>query len=203
MQRITISFTTEEAWLENRTKDLTSSDIGTLFGVGYLTYDELLKSKLSKISHIIEEDERMKWGKALESSIAFEFARQNSWQIRRKTEYMRIPEVRIGSSFDYEIEGPFQMDKYKGLSTLNELLEIKNVDSLQYKKEWRQGFEIEAPPKIELQIQNELLVSGLRVGYIGVLIGGNRGICLRREANKKVHDEILKRAQKFWKEVGI
>ena len=196
MERVVIPFTTEEAWLKQRTQDLTSSDIGTLFGCGYLTYDELLEQKRNAVLSKIEKNERMLWGLALEPAIAQEFARQNNWTIKKKTEYIRLPEHRIGSSFDYEV-----IDKDEERST-NGLLEIKNVDSFIYKKDWiTKGFEIEAPVKIELQLQNELLVSGLTYGWIGACVGGNQGVCLFREANKKVHEAILKKAKEFWEKI--
>lgn len=200
MKREIIQFTTEEAWLKERINDLTSSDIPCLFGCGYQSYEELILCKRNKSTSAITTDERMQWGNALQDAIANEFAIQNNWTIRKKTEYIRIPEIRIGSSFDYEIIEESEDDKCEAYAD-NAILEIKNVDQFQYKKEWHQGFQIEATPYIELQIQHQLLISGLNKGYIGALIGGNQGVILPREANKKIHDAILIKAEKFWKEV--
>lgn len=199
-KREVIPFTTQEAWLNNRTKDITSSDVPVLFGCGYQSYDSLVENKRNGTSSIIEQTEEMSWGKALESAIAEEFARRNKWIVRHKTEYIRIPELRLGSSYDYEIEG--ERDTYDEWHTYTELLEIKVVNEWKFKKDWIQGFEIQATPYIELQLQNELLVSGLEIGYIGALIGCNRGILLRREAKKKIHDAILIKVAKFWEDVN-
>lgn len=195
MERKIIQFTTEQAWLELRKKDLTSSDdIPTLFGCGRQTIEELRENKLNCTSPKFELNERIQWGVRFEPSIAEEFAERNRWIIRKKKEYIRLSDLRIGSSFDYEI-----IDDVKG----NGLIEAKNVDGLVYKKEWiTTGFEIEAPVRIELQLQSELLVSGLSYGFICACVGGNKGICLPREANKKIQQEILRKADKFWKEVG-
>lgn len=208
MERVIIPYTTEEEWLEHRLNDLTSSDIPTLFGVGYKNYEELLKEKSARVIGTFTFNERIDWGIALQDAIANEFARQNKWTIRKKTEYIRIPELRIGSSFDFEIMERPSSDT-PNISRINlikdgyELLEIKNVDSLEYKNKWiTTGFEIEATPYIELQVQHQLLVSGLQVAYIGGLIGGNKGVLLRREANPKIHKAILEKAEKFWKEVN-
>lgn len=201
MNRQIIQFTTEEAWLKEREKDLTSSDIPVLFGCGYMTIEELKGEKKSGIRTPFESNERMDWGIALQDGIAHEFARQNQWTIRKKTEYIRIPKLRIGSSFDFGIT----LDNKEPLIEYLEsaLLEIKNVDTFEYRSKWlTSGFDIEATPYIELQVQHQMLVSGLKVAYIGALIGGNKGILLRREADKKVQDEILRRSEKFWKEVG-
>lgn len=193
MNREIIPFTTEEAWLKNRVHDLTSSDIPCLFGVGYQTWQEVWYSKKNKIQNKIEETEEMKWGKAFEPEIAKEHARRNNWNIRRKDEYIRIPSIRLASSFDYAIVD----DRYQDIA----LLEAKNVNQFKYKKDWKEGFSIESTPYIELQIQNELLVSGLNIGYICACIGGFKGVCLKREANKKVQEAILKKAEMFWRSI--
>lgn len=201
MIRKIIPFTTEEAWLELRKHDLTSSDVPCLFGCGYISEEELKNNKKTGTSQIFIEDERKQWGLALQDAIANEFARRNQWTIRKKTEYIRIPDLRIGSSFDFEIKIGVQI-KNEGFPSSNELLEIKNIDSLQFKNKWlTTGFEIEASPYIEIQVQHQMLVSGVSVCYVGALIGGNKGVLLRREANAKVQAEILKRCERFWKDI--
>jgi predicted phage-related endonuclease len=197
-----IKYTTEEAWLAERMKDLTSSDIPVLFNCGYISMSELIDNKTTKILTRFESNERMDWGVALQDGIAHEFARQNQWNIRKKTEYIRIPELRIGSSFDFEIKIGVQILN-EGFPSENALLEIKNVDAFEFRSKWvTSGFDIESTPYIELQVQHQMLVSGLKVAYIGALVGGNKGVIIRRESNKKVQDEILRRSEKFWKEVG-
>lgn len=201
MNREIIPFTTEEAWLAERVHDLTSSDVPCLFGVGYQSYEQLLYHKLNKISPKFEPSEEILWGKAFEPVIAEEFSRRNNWNIRRKNEYIHYPEIRLGSSFDYSLLeecGTNNEDR-----TLEEvgLVEIKNVNSFKYKKDWREGFEIESTPYIEIQVQNELLVSGLSVCYICVCVGGFRGIMLRRYPNKKIQDAILFKAAEFWRRI--
>ncbi len=201
MKREIIPYTTEEAWLENRKKDLTSSDIPCLFGCGYVSYDKLVEHKRNGTSPEFEETEEILWGKALQDSIAQEFARRNQWSIRKKTEYIRIPELRIGASFDFEINAVQMGDGEEVI--YQQLLEVKNVNEWKYKKDWIQGFEIQATPYIEIQTQAQLLVAGLDQSYICTLVGGHKGVPLRREANKKIHDAILMKSEKFWKDVGI
>lgn len=191
MNREIIEFTTEEAWLENRKKDLTSTDIADLFGCGYSNYQELFNRKLNGLYGTFVPNERSSWGKALEPCIAKEFARLNKWNIRKADEYIRIPKLRIGSSFDYVI----------GTGDYAELMEVKNVAVEVYKRDWAKGFSIEAPAKIELQIQNELLVSGLNKCMLCVLIGGNQGITLLREVNHKIQGAILGKSAEFWRKI--
>ena len=196
LQREVIPFTTEQAWKAERVKDLTSSDVPCLFNQGYLSYEQLFQYKLHGKECHVEENERMQWGVALQDSIADEFAKRNHWRIRKKSEYIRIPSLHLGSSFDFEIEG--ESEENGEAYTTRELLEIKNVSYESFKNNWKKGFEIEATPYIEIQVQHQLLVSELKIAYIGVLIGGNEGKILKREANPKIQNAILCKAREFW-----
>lgn len=201
MKREIIQFTTEEAWLANRKQDITSTDVADLFGYGYSNYDELFNRKLYGLNGTFILHERSDWGKALEPCIAKEFARLNNWTIRKKTEYIRIPELRIGSSFDYGILEKCGTNSEDITWEELSLMEIKNVGVDAYKRDWVKGFSIEAPVKIELQVQTELLVSGINKCMLCVLVGGNQGIPLIREANKTIQDAILTKCAQFWAKI--
>lgn len=190
MNRQVIQFTTEQAWKAERVKDVTSSDISILFGVGYNSYSELFEAKLNGKELPFTPNERVDWGVALEPSISNEFARRNNWTIKPKKEYIRIPDLRIGSSFDFQIIGTDSV----------EILEIKNVSFDSYKG-WIKGFEVEMSPYIELQVQHQLLVSGFETAYVGALIAGCKGIVLRRTVNEKVQGAILRKCAEFWNKI--
>ncbi len=200
-KRVIVPFTTEESWLKNRIPNVNSSDIGDLFGVGYHSYQELFHQKKNGIESPFEGNERTDWGKAFEPVIASEFARRNNWTIRKKSEYIYIPELRLGSSFDYSILENCGTNKDDLVLEEVALAECKNVGVDAYKRDWIKGFEIQAPAKIELQVQTELLVSGLKKCFICVCIGGNQGLCLAREANPKIQEAILKKVELFWESV--
>jgi len=107
---------------------------------------------------------------------------------------MRIPALRIGSSFDY-----IATDKDGNQF----LLEVKNVDSLQYKENWLViDGELEAPVHIEIQIQHQMLVHGIEAGVIGALSGGNKATLIRRTADKEVHALIKRKAAMFWRSIA-
>lgn len=187
-----INPTDEQHWLECRTKDITSTEISALFGFSpYMTEFELWHRKREGTVVKLEENERMEWGNALQDAIAAKIAKKNGWLIRRVTEYIRQPGYNLGASFDFEITFP---DGTKAL------LEIKNVDSLQFKNGWKEDEDgnIEAPLHIEIQVQQQLLVSELKTCYIGALVGGNRLELIKREYNDRVAVQILKKAAAFW-----
>ena len=179
----------EKEWLALRTKDITSTEVSALFGLSpYCTEFELWHRKKDNTAVDFEASERMVWGTRLEQAIAEGVAKDEGWKIRRMNEYMRIPKLRIGASFDFSIEG----DKPG-------LLEIKNVDSLQYKIGWEiDGDHIEAPPHIELQAQHQLLISQRSFLYIGALVGGNRVVLIKREPDDDIHNAIVTKVGAFW-----
>lgn len=190
MNRETIAPKDEAEWLSLRTEDITSTEISALFGLSpYTTEFELWHRKKDKVVVEFEDNERMVWGRRLEDAIAYGLSVDEEIKTRKMTEYMRIPELNAGASFDYSIEGDNPG-----------LLEIKNVDSLQYKYGWEVDEEknVEAPPHIELQVQHQLLVSGRSYAKIGALIGGNTVVVLEREADIEIQNQIKEKLRAFW-----
>ncbi len=172
---------------------MNSSDIGALFGLSpYSTEYELFHRLRDGNVVEIDENVRMKWGTRLEARIAEGVAEDNSWVVKPFKDYIHIPELRLGASFDFEIMG--------GDETL---LEIKNVDSLIFKESWSlDGDNLEAPPHIELQIQQQMLVSGYKKAYIAALVGGNDVKLIQREADEKIQKAIIEKSKKFWEAIA-
>ena len=195
----------KKEWLAERAKDITSTEVSALFGIhGYgLTEFELWHRKKAGEIGEIEETKRMKWGNILQDSIAAGIAEDQGWKIRRMSEYRRMDGLRIGSSFDFGIKG--NCEEVEGIDMMEEyfgLLEIKNVDSWIFKKEWlTEQDKVEAPPHIELQAQHQLLVSGRAYIFIGALIGGNDLVLIERHPSPKIHAAILEKCAAFWKSI--
>lgn len=181
-----------EEWLGLRTNDVTSSESAALFGLSpYITKFELWYRKKDKTIVSLDENDRMKWGNRLESSIAYGIAEDNLWEISPMKYYMRNEELKMGSSFDFRIRNPFIG-----------LLEIKNVDSLQFKDKWFvDNDSLEAPPHIEVQVQHQLSVAEMDVAYIGALVGGNEVKLIRRVRSEKIINKIKSEIEKFWESV--
>ncbi len=181
-------------WLEMRSKDLTSTDVAALFGISpYLTEFELFHRKRGGITAPFEKTERVKWGSRLESSIAMGVAEEKGWRdVVPFKDYARLPEYRVGSSFDY----------YRTEAVA--LMEIKNVDGLQYARKWiDDGINLEAPPHIELQVQHQMLVSGVPRCCICALVGGNELVVIERDYNPSIGQAILFKAERFWHNIEL
>lgn len=179
-------------WLRLRSSDITSSEVAALFGLSpYITKFELWHRKKEQTIVTLDENFRMKWGNRLESSIAHGIAEDNSWDIVPMKYYMRNESIRMGSSFDFRITSPFIG-----------LLEIKNVDSLQFKDKWFiDDNGIEAPPHIEVQVQHQLSVAEMDVAYIGALVGGNEVKLIKRIRSEKIINKIKSEIKRFWESI--
>ena len=188
--------TDKQSWLENRLLDVTSTEVSALFNLNpYQTEFELFHQKSEKIAVNIDDNERMAWGRRLEDSIAREFAERNKFKVESFDVYMRNPETRMGSSFDYKITSEKEPM----------ILEIKNVDSLQYRSKWieHDEYTIEPPEHIGLQLQHQLEITGYNVGYIVALVGGNTMKVVRSERDPRIGKLLRGKVENFWERIKL
>jgi putative phage-type endonuclease len=176
---------TREEWLKLRTEDITSTDAAALFNISpYSTRFELWHTKKRGEINEIKENVRMTWGNRLQDSIAAGFAADTQLTVRKMTEYIRMDDLRAGSSFDFSIE----------TEPLG-ILEIKNVDRSIYNQQWT---ETEAPLHIEIQVQHQLMVTGREYAYIVAMVGGNEIHAIKRTRDEAVISRIREEVVKFW-----
>jgi len=208
--RTTTAHATEAEWLAARKLDLTSTECAGLFGVG--VYDnartpyELFHVKTGKVAPVpFESNDRTIWGNRLEAAIAAGIAEDCGLIAEAFKVYMRIPELRMGSSFDFKITGI--VEHFEGDETARDMfrkhgpgiLEIKNVDGMQFKRAWiDDGEVIEAPPHIEMQVAHQLEVADLGWAIIAPLVGGNTPKVVIRERDLAIGNAIRLAAAEFW-----
>ncbi len=197
LQRESLMPTSAEQWLSWRAQDITSTEVSALFGLSpYLTAFELWHQKKNAEVVTLPPNERMTWGSRLQDAIARGIIDDSGSYIgRQMIEYMRLPHQRIGASFDWRLSNSENDDD-------DTLLEVKNVDGLAFRDGWTETeFGVEAPAHIELQVQHQMLVSGLRHAIIGALVGGNRVVLLRRDFDADVGRGILAACAEFWQSI--
>ena len=181
----------EEHWLAMRRQDVTSTDTAALFGLSpYATAFEIWHQKRDDERPEFADTERMAWGRRLESAIAEGVAEDQGWTVEPFKTYMRDPELRLGSSFDYRILSPAG----------DGILEIKNVDKWAFARSWLEHDDgsIEAPEHIELQVQHQMEVAELDYAYIAALVGGNEIKLVRRERDRLIGSAIRAKVAEFW-----
>jgi len=196
-----IPITDEQSWLENRLLDITSTEVSALYDLSpYQTEFELYHQKKEKHVVRIEENERMTWGKRLEDSIAHGAAETMGWDVEKFDVYMSNPKTRMGSSFDYKINKSNKFDPPEdGVG----ILEIKNVDGVAYRKNWKDdgNGNIEAPEHIELQIQHQMEVADINWCALVALVGGNTQKIIFRKRDRAIGEDLTKKVRAFWEKV--
>lgn len=206
----------EQAWLALRVKDITSTESSALFGVcPYTTEFELWHQKKNSQAVEYEENAFTLWGKRLQDAIAYGVAADNGWKIRKMNEYMRDPQLRMGASFDFSIEGVKSIEEMNHQMTATQvearwirdekgLLEIKNVFGMVFKDQWLEDDDgnLEAPPHIEIQVQHQLAVTGRSFAYIAALVSGNKIALIKRTPDPVIIKAIRSRIADFWYKVA-
>ena len=178
----------ERHWLGLRVPVVTSTEMPALFDCSpYMTRFELHYRKRDKTLVELEATEPMKWGLRVQGAIAEGVAEEDNVACRRMHEFMFHEELRIGASFDYT-------------HGTDGILEVKNVDFFGFKNGWTPDDDgnIEAPPHIEFQVQQQLYLSKKKYAIIAALVGGNKLIKLRREPDPKVFKALEAAALEFW-----
>lgn len=211
MKRETIAFKSEAEWLAAREKDITSTEAAALFGAGaYVkTPYELYHLKAGTFpAPEFEGNDRTRWGNRLEDAIARGIAEDLGLIVEPFKVYMRIPEVRMGSSFDFQIVGIVEgHDDNEARRMFIEhgpgIMEVKNVDGLQFKRSWLDdGETVEAPVHIEFQTQHQLEVADLNWAIIAPLVGGNTPRPVIRVRDTDVGTSIRTKITEMWQRIN-
>ena len=189
----TIPVTDKQSWLQARLQDVTSTEVSALYDLSpYRTEFDLYQEKRNQTIVEISDNERMFWGRNLESAIAHGAAETMGWDISKFDVYMRN-ENRLGSSFDYKIRSVEDGDG---------ILEIKNVDAVAYRQNWKDdGVNIEGPEHIELQIQHQMEVANLDWTALVCLVGGNTQKIIYRDRDRQIGKDLTEKVKAFWDRV--
>jgi len=194
MKRTKTTPADEAHWLLLRKPNLGSTDVAALFGLSpFNTYAEKWLEKRDCVETSFKGNDRTEAGQILEPAIAQLIAKREGWTVKPFKDYMSIDGLRLGSSFDYVV---LNED-----GTPRAILEIKNVDAKNYKDWHNEDGELEAKKHIELQLQTQMLVSGIHEAYIGVLFGGNNPKVLHRKYDPAIGEVILNAVNEFWRKV--
>lgn len=199
---VSVDTSSKEEWLKERLKDVTSTDIAALLNVSPFpnkTEFSVWTEKKTGVSIPVEVNEAMELGLHFEDSIASWICKKYGLTVERMP-YMRLPALRMGASFDFKITGaspdsPYYADfMEKGCG----ILEIKRVKWGTYKDHWS---ETEAPAHIELQVQHQMVVSGLEWAIIGGMVEYDKCHLIKRDVLHNVQAGIIDKIKSFWKSI--
>ncbi|MCI6692531.1 MAG: YqaJ viral recombinase family protein [Clostridium sp.] len=174
-------------WLKERQCGIGGSDVGAILGVNkYKTPFEVYLEKTEPITEVGEQSESAYWGDQFEEVVAKEFEKRTGKKVRRDRKHYKHKEYSfMVANIDRKVVGE------------NAILECKTAN--QYlANEWQDD---EVPASYLLQVQHYLFVTGAEVGYIAVLIGGQKFVWKEVQRDEELIEVIVEAEKEFWKMV--
>lgn len=181
-----------QRWLEARKKGIGASDAPIVLGLSpWKTALELWAEKRGLLDDVVEETEAMRMGRRLERIVAAEYRERHPERkvtnpgARTLTRHPEHPFLfaTLDRTIDDPSEGPG-------------VLEIKTTGE-RWAEQWEEG----APLMYQVQLQHQLMVSGLRWGVLAVLIGGRKFVEHRYERSEEFLATLLEAELEFWRSV--
>lgn len=184
---------TKEEWLRARQNYVTASDVATLMGrSSYSGLYRLAHEKMGLLDNTErDETEWQRAGHYLEPAIAQWYADDTGRAICDPGDYTLVTN-----------------DKFPGMAaTLDRLaydsrlglgvLEMKNR-GLTTSDDWRS----EVPENVRIQIQAQLLITGLKWGSAAALVGGNQFYWADVFSNRAFQASMIMRVSRFWSDLA-
>ena len=172
----------------DRTKYLGGSDIAAAMGLSrWTTPLQLWAEKTGEVEPAdLSGVEAVQLGSELEDFVAKKFQKETGMKVRRAPKrYIHDKYPHFACQVDRLIEGT------------DELLECKTCSAWKA-KEW-EGEDI--PIEYILQVMWQLIITGRKVGWIAVLIGGQSFKYKKIGFDSALADDMIKKAVAFWKMV--
>lgn len=174
-------------WLKERQCGIGGSDVGAILGINkYKTPFEVYIEKTEPITEVKEQSESAYFGDIFEDVVAKEFEKRTGKKVRRDRKHYKHNEYPfMVANIDRRVVGE------------NAILECKTANQF-LMKEW-EGEEI--PASYLVQVQHYLAVTGAEIGYIAVLIGGQKFIWKEVQRDEELIEMIIEAEKDFWKKV--
>lgn len=174
-------------WLKERQCGIGGSDVGAILGVNkYKTPFEVYLEKTEPITEVGEQSESAYWGDQFEEVVAKEFEKRTGKKVRRDRKHYKHKDYPfMVANIDRRVVGE------------NAILECKTANQF-LANEWEEN---EIPASYLVQVQHYLVVTGAEVGYIAVLIGGQRFVWKKVQRDEELIQMIIEAEKNFWKMV--
>ncbi|MDB1947643.1 YqaJ viral recombinase family protein [Clostridium tertium] len=174
-------------WLKERQCGIGGSDVGAILGVNkYKTAFEVYLEKTEPIIGDGEQSESAYFGDIFEDVVAKEFEKRTGKKVRRDRKHYKHKEYHfMVANIDRRVVGE------------NAILECKTANQF-LANDW-EGEEI--PASYLLQVQHYLFVTEAELGYIAVLIGGQKFIWKQVQRDEELIEMIIEAENEFWKMV--
>lgn len=194
MARIRIQ--NDSHWHTLRGRYISASEVAALFNQHpWMSQYELYLNKREGKQVVEYDNERIRAGSFLEPAIAKWFAGETGIKLRKSHCYYTNDTYKLGCTPDFMT--------VKG----NVLAEIKNCDVAIFNERWRkwnpskQEYDEKPPIYYQLQLQTQMICTGMEEGYIICCVGGNQLKYWKYQQHKPAMNNIKKASKAFWERV--
>lgn len=192
-----LKFANETEWLMTKKKDVTSTDVASLFGLNpYKSRLRLWHEKAGNVEPEFVDSPFAKWGRRLQIPVAMGICEDEGWQGEDLSLfYARDPALRLGASFDVKAYYDFNAAR---------MLEVKVAEAFREEDGWTKNA---APMPYEFQMQTQLHLSmkedhDIKSGVIGVLGKRQSTRLYHREYDAGVGAMIEEETHEFWRTIN-
>jgi len=200
MDRVTVNVTDRENWLQLRRRNVGASNIGALFHADpHKTALRLWAEKRGELPVDEADSAAMRRGRILEPAVAEALREAHpDWVIVPARQYVELADLRLGATPDFY--GWHSQASYDA-GDAPFLIQAKTVIS----EVWEEAWTPSPPAHYLLQVQAEMLVTGLRKAMlVPMVLDGREFPIFEYEFTYDVEigDAIEAQVTKFWKQVA-
>lgn len=182
------TYPTRTAWLDGRLRGLGASDLPAVLGLS--PYKGALTVWAEKTGHVAVDSvpsEAAYWGLALEPAVAQRYALVTQRVVEHLGDFVVLRSRRhpwLTTTLDRLAVGP----DFVGA------LELKTASAYKL-AEWEE----EPPLEYQVQLQTQLIVTGLDVGSLACLVGGQKFVYADLRAHPTLHARLIEQGERFWR----
>jgi putative phage-type endonuclease len=176
-----------DAWLRERLTGIGGSDAPVVLGLSdWKRPFDLWQEKRGEAAPKVIESEPMRWGTVLEPAIRQEYAERTGEIVRRPTDQLRHPKL------------PFLICNPDGLTDSGRLVEVKTART---SEGWGEAGSADIPVAYLIQVQHNLIVTGLSIADVPALFGGQDFRIYEVPADPELQELIVGEETVFWERV--
>lgn len=179
----------KEEWLAWRRRGIGGSDAPVIMGLNpYRGQLSLYVDKLDRALDPTDPMEAAGWGIKLEPLVAAEFQLRTGLSVQEP-----VPKTWVHPSFPFMIGTP---DRFVHRDLGGPPIGILEIKTCSLRKEW--DWDPDPPKTAWCQLQHYLAVTGLDLGWLAVLIGGQRYLHHEVKRDEAYIRDLIEKEQAFW-----
>jgi len=198
------------AWLAKRQKGIGGSDLAALLGLSpYKTPFALWQEKTGRAIDVPspEAEERMHWGTVLEDVVAKHYAATTGQAVQRINRQLQHPDYPLMlGNVDRVVVQPGSRARWDDHAAkvlgASAVLELKTASAFAASDDdaWGEAGTDQVPQHYWMQVQHYLGVTGLPVGDVAVLFGGQQYRVYNIEADHALQRDLFAQATAWWRQ---